>query len=161
MMDSKHIFCVQPGGFVTDRRILLRKARVYGLTFLKRNLENFQTLHLPLACAPRSLRPLGGGARRLNLLTVNGPLCLHSNSSRWSHRKSVCWPASKSKLTCPLQRYPDECEGWFSKKHTTSQRPDQEVQFQFQHEKVFYFLPTGSFLDTYVSFSFLFFDFYE
>lgn len=37
---SKHIFCAA-GGFVTDRRILLSEAGVYGLTFVKRNLENF------------------------------------------------------------------------------------------------------------------------
>lgn len=42
-----------------------------------------------------------------------------------------------------------------SKKHTTNQRPDQEGSSSSIREKVFYFLPTGSFLDTYVFFSFL------
>ena len=59
---SKHIFCAA-GGFVTDRRILLREARVYGLTFLKRNLENFpDAASAPSLCTSESKAGEGGGA---------------------------------------------------------------------------------------------------
>ena len=61
-VDSKHIFCAA-GSFVTDRRILLRKARVYGLTFLKRNLENFpDAASAPSPCTSESKAGEGGSA---------------------------------------------------------------------------------------------------
>lgn len=47
---SKHRVCASRC-FVTDRRILLSEAGVYGLTFLKRNLETFpDTASAPSPC---------------------------------------------------------------------------------------------------------------
>ena len=61
-VDSKHIFCAA-GSFVTDRRILLREARVYGLTFLKRTLENFpDAASAPSPCTSESKAGEGGSA---------------------------------------------------------------------------------------------------